>query len=55
MSSLVMGWLVVTPKEPACTYTDREVSLDLRSGHLIASLQQRSASATSFVLGVSSV
>ena len=34
MSSLVMGWHVVTPKEPACTCTDREVSLALRSGHL---------------------
>lgn len=54
-SSLVMVGHVVAPKEPAFTGTDREVLPDLKSGHLISSLQQRSASATSFVLGVSSV
>ena len=43
----------LTPKEPSCACADREVFLDLRSGHLISLFQQSSASATSFVLGVS--
>ena len=33
----------LTPKEPSCACADREVSLDLRSGHLISLLQQSSA------------
>ena len=56
MSTLIMGWCplpFLTPKEPSCACADREVFLDLRSGHLISFLQQSSASATSFVLGVS--
>ena len=43
----------LTPKEPSCTCADGEVFLDLRSGHLISLLQHSSASATSFVFGVS--
>ena len=42
-----------TPKEPPCTRADTEVFLDLRSGLFISLLQQKSASASSFVLGVS--
>ena len=41
------------PKEPPCTCTDMEVFLDLRSGHFISLLQQKSASASRFVLGIS--
>ena len=37
----------------SCTCADREVLLDLRSVCLVSLLQQSSASATSFVLGVS--
>ena len=43
----------LTPKESPCAYAGREVFLDLRSGHLISLLQQSSASATGFVLGLS--
>ena len=43
----------LTPKEPSCACADRVVFLDLRSGHLISLLQQSSASAPTFVLGVS--
>ena len=55
LASHIMGWcpLLLTSKEPFCACADREVFLDLRSGHLISFLQQSSASATSFVLGVS--
>ena len=42
----------LTPTEPSCPCAEREVFLDLRSGHLISSLQQSSASATSFVLSI---
>ena len=41
----------LTSKEPACACADREVLLDLKSGHLISLLLQSSASAISFVLG----
>ena len=52
--STLMGWgpFPVQPQRrlpEQCA--DREVFLDLRSGHLISLLQQSSASATSFVLG----
>ena len=43
----------LTPKEASCACADREVFLDLRSGHLISLPQQSSAPATNFVLGVS--
>lgn len=43
----------LTLRKPSCTFVDREVLLDLRSGHHISSLQQSSVFATSFVLGVS--
>ena len=43
----------LTSKEPSCAYADREAFLGLRIGHLISLLQQSSASATCFVLGVS--
>ena len=42
----------LTPKEPSCTCADREVFLDFRSGPLFSLLQQSSASATSFLLGL---
>ena len=55
MSTLIIGWSpppFLTPGKPSCSCTDREVFLDLRRGHSISLLQQVSASATSFVLGV---
>ena len=56
MSTLIVGGApppFLTPKEPSCACADREVFLDLRPGHLISLLQQNSALATNFVLGVS--
>ena len=44
---------LLTTKESSCVCADREVLLDLRIGPLVSLLQQRSASAISFVLGVS--
>ena len=43
----------MTPRKPSCACADREVLLDLKSGHLISLLQQSSAPATSSALGVS--
>ena len=43
----------LTPKQPSCTCTYREVFLDLRSERLISLLQQSSAPATSSILRVS--
>lgn len=50
------GWHVVTPKEPACTCTDREVSLNsLWSGQSLLLLFSRDQLLPlAFVLGVSS-
>ena len=55
MSTPIMEWdpHFLTRKKPSCACADREVFLDLRGGHLILLLQQISAPATSFVLGVS--
>ena len=55
MSTPIMelGSPFLTRKKPSCPCADREVFLDLKGGHLISLLLQSSASATSFVLGVS--
>ena len=55
MSTPIMelGPPFLTRKKPSCPCADREVFLDLKGGHLISLLLQSSASATSFVLGVS--
>ena len=55
MPTLIMGWhlLPFWPQEAFCACADRDFFLDLRSEHHISLLQQSSASASSFVLGVS--
>ena len=55
MSTLIMGRgpSLFDPQVTFSACADRKVFLDLRSGHFISLLQQSSASATSFDLGVS--
>ena len=55
MSTLIMGRgpSLFDPQVIFSACADRKVFLDLRSGHFISLLQQSSASATSFDLGVS--
>ena len=57
MSTLIMWWGLLplgvppfsTPQKPSCTYADKEVFPNLRSGYLISLLLQSSAFTTSFV------